>query len=100
MTPDAAKARKGLMTAPDSVYNFAVGRKTFETTGQVSVSRVYYLNTFEWYNRLDNLDGSGWSTELLVCETTPPPPQQCGEFFFGTPPFFWVLELTVISSSF
>jgi hypothetical protein len=78
LTPDMAKIRKGLVTAPDEVYNFGVGRKKF-STGQVSVSRVHYLNTWQWYNELLNYDNAGWAEEMLVCETLPPPPQQCGK---------------------
>ncbi|KAG5668802.1 hypothetical protein PVAND_016727 [Polypedilum vanderplanki] len=76
MTPNAAKARKGLVTAPDSTYNFMVGRVKF-VSGEVSVARVNFANTFEWYTNLNNQDVSDWSSELLVCETVPPPPQGC-----------------------
>jgi hypothetical protein len=73
-----AIVRNGLMSAPDDIYNFAVGLKTF-AGGITTVSRVHYTNLNEWFNTATNTDGSDnmdTRTQLLVCETGLPPPQE------------------------
>jgi hypothetical protein len=77
-----AAVRKGLMTAPDSTYNFGVGLKNF-SGGITTVSRVHMLNLNEWFNTVTNTDGADnldEKTQLLVCERDVPVPKKaCGE---------------------
>jgi hypothetical protein len=80
LTPTAALARKGLMTASDSTFNFIVGRKKF-SNGEVAVTRVAYFNMVQWYDNENNIYISDYASELLVCENIPPPPNACGEFW-------------------
>ncbi|KAG5667643.1 hypothetical protein PVAND_015617 [Polypedilum vanderplanki] len=77
MAPGAAKARKGLIFVGDDEYAFMWGLHKF-STGQVAITAVRYADLFEYYVNLDGISlGSGFATQVLVCENVPPPPQGC-----------------------